>query len=283
MADTSNSELGSRLLTAAIGIPLLLYLLFWSPGWGFFALVAAAAAVATWEFCSIAYDDDHPTLRLLAVVSAVGVVAVLFFVPTELMAVILAAAVVLSLLQLFSFHDRERSTLELGTSITAVLYAGLFLGSMVVVHGAPRAGPWWALLAMVVAWASDTSAYFVGRATGDRPLYPSVSPNKSVEGSIGGLAGSLLGAGLCNWLIFPALGDWPTLSVGVFSLVVLPGNVLAQCGDLVESLFKRAHSVKDSGKILYGHGGILDRIDGLIFAAPWFYVCVTRLIPWIQG
>ncbi len=282
MADNSTSELTARLLTAFIGIPVLLYLLFWSPEWGFFVLVGAAAAVSTWEFCNIAYDDDHRTLRLLAIASAVAVVAALFYAPSGLIVVLLATTVVLSLWQLFSFHDQQRSTLELGTSVTAVLYSGLFLGSLVIVHGSPH-GPWWALLAMVVAWSSDTSAYFVGRATGNNPLYPAVSPNKSIEGSIGGLAGSLLGAGLCNWLIFPALSDWSILPIGIFALVVLPGNVLAQCGDLVESLFKRAHGVKDSGTILYGHGGILDRIDGLIFAAPWFYVCTTRLIPWIQG
>jgi phosphatidate cytidylyltransferase len=110
-------------------------------------------------------------------------------------------------------------------------------------------------------------------------LYPAVSPNKSIEGSAGGLVASLLGAGLCNWLIFPALGPWDPLGVGLFVTVVVPGNLLGQTGDLVESIIKRAHDVDDSGSIIYGHGGILDRIDGLIFAAPWFYICFVHLLP----
>lgn len=279
------SDLIPRLITAIVGIPALLYLIFWAGSWGFFGLVCAAAGVSAWEYCSITFGDAHPGGRLMGVGTAMSLVAVLFLAPDFLLEGIVGGAALIFLFYLFAYKDKKQVTHRIGSTITAMLYAGLFLGMLVPVHATNgAAGPLWVLLSMVVVWSSDTGAYFVGRAFGSRPLYKAVSPNKSVEGAVGGLGGSLLGASLCNWLIFPALStQWAAIGIGTFLLLVIPANLLAQCGDLVESIAKRAHDVKDSGSIIYGHGGILDRIDGLIFAVPWFYICITRIFPLMQA
>jgi len=273
-----NSELAARLITALVGIPILLALVFWTPDWGFALLVAAASGVAIWEYCSITYPSEHPFGRFATVGAGLLLTATLFFAPLQTPLVLCTLAIGLWFVFLFGHRDREDSSPHVAFSITGLLYGGLILGLIVPLHQSPL-GPWWVILTMVTVWASDSGAYFGGSALGSRPLYPSVSPNKSIEGSIAGILGSTAGFALCNWAIFPALSPWTPLSWWLCLGIVIPGNLLAQTGDLAESLVKRAHDVDDSGKILYGHGGILDRIDGLIFAVPWFYLCAVEVMP----
>ena len=124
----------------------------------------------------------------------------------------------------------------------------------------------WVLLAIALTFSNDTGAYFAGRALGRHKLYPAVSPAKTVEGGVGGmLAGLLVMLGARATLV-------PWLTVGDCLLAALPAGVIGPIGDLVESLIKRAFGVKDSGKLIPGHGGMLDRIDALLFVAAWLFV-----------
>ena len=122
------------------------------------------------------------------------------------------------------------------------------------------------MMALAVVWFGDSGAYFGGKAMGRHKLYPIVSPNKTWEGTISGLAASVLGAYIIHLLLLP------DLSLQIVVIAALVGGAVAQVGDLVESAFKRACGVKDSGQILPGHGGMLDRLDGLLFSAPVFAV-----------
>jgi phosphatidate cytidylyltransferase len=131
----------------------------------------------------------------------------------------------------------------------------------------------WVLLSMMLSWLADTAAYFSGRAFGRHKLYEKVSPKKTVEGAIGGLFGSTGGALLAHFWYLPEL-SW----VGAVALGIVAGG-LGQAGDLAESMIKRSTGVKDSGWIIPGHGGILDRIDALIFTAPVTWAYVTWLHP----
>ncbi len=274
MSDDS-SELVARVLTAIVSIPLLLGLIFWAPDWGFFGLVFAAVGVTVWEYCTITYGDEHLPGKIVAIALALGLATVLYWGPEYLLEALLVVIGATFLFFLFTFPDRDRVSHHIGSSVTAIVYGSLLLGVLGPLHA--EEGPFWIVLTMVTTWMSDTGAYFVGRSFGDHPLYEEVSPNKSIEGSIGGLIGSVVGAAVCNWL-FPVLGDWSPLAVGPLLLLAIPGNLLAQLGDLAESIIKRAHDVDDSGVIIYGHGGLLDRIDGLIFASPWFYICATHWV-----
>ena len=150
------------------------------------------------------------------------------------------------------------------------LYCGLLLASVVGLR--LRYGVGWVILAFVVTWGNDTFAYFAGHAFGKHKLYERISPKKTWEGFAGGAVGSVVGALVTRWLL---LAD--DLGVGTAVAVGLGGAVLGPLGDLAESMVKRAAGVKDSGKIIPGHGGLLDRIDALLFVAPWVYVCAAYL------
>ena len=125
-------------------------------------------------------------------------------------------------------------------------------------------GPAALLMLLVIVFAGDTGAYFAGRALGRHKLYPLVSPKKTIEGSVGGLIASIGGGALGAWLLVPQIPQTDALILGAAC------GLTAQIGDLAESMFKRASGTKDSGALLPGHGGMLDRLDGVLFAAPVF-------------
>jgi CDP-diglyceride synthetase len=154
-----------------------------------------------------------------------------------------------------------------GISSSALLLIALPLTYAIRLHGVSLAGKWLLLFAMVITWIGDTVAYFVGRAIGRRPFAPHLSPKKTWEGAVGSFAGSLLVA----WAM-AYLGRVNVATVHVLGMAAA-GNVAGQMGDLLESAYKRSAGVKDSGALLPGHGGILDRIDALILTFPvvWYY------------
>jgi phosphatidate cytidylyltransferase len=152
-----------------------------------------------------------------------------------------------------------------GISASGLILVAFPLTFAVRLHGLGQEGPRLLLFALVITWVGDTAAYFVGRAMGKHPLAPHLSPKKTWEGSAASLAGSLLvGVIFTRWLSAPL----PHLLA-----MAAAGNVAGQMGDLLESAYKRSAGVKDSGGLLPGHGGILDRIDALILAIPvvWYY------------
>jgi phosphatidate cytidylyltransferase len=152
-----------------------------------------------------------------------------------------------------------------GVSAGALIMVAFPLTFAVRLHGVPTFGPRLLLFALVIIWVSDTVAYFVGRAIGKHPFAPDLSPKKTWEGAIAGLFGSLLVA-----VIF---ARWLPATLPQLLLMAAVGNLAGQIGDLLESAFKRSAGVKDSGGLLPGHGGVLDRIDALILALPvvWYY------------
>ena len=154
-----------------------------------------------------------------------------------------------------------------GISSSALLLVALPLTYAIRLHGVSLVGPWILLFALVITWIGDTAAYFVGRAIGRYPFAPHLSPKKTWEGALASFAGSLLAA----W----AMAHWGSVNIAmahVFGMAAV-GNVAGQTGDLLESAYKRSAGVKDSGSLLPGHGGVLDRIDALILAFPvvWYY------------
>jgi phosphatidate cytidylyltransferase len=154
-----------------------------------------------------------------------------------------------------------------GISSSALLLVALPLTYSIRLHGVSLAGKWLLLFALVITWIGDTAAYFVGRAIGRHPFAPHLSPKKTWEGAVASFAGSLLVA----W----AMAHWGRVNVATVHVLGMAaaGNVAGQMGDLLESAYKRSAGVKDSGALLPGHGGILDRIDALILTFPvvWYY------------
>lgn len=169
--------------------------------------------------------------------------------------------IVFALVFLFRIGDMPRVATEVSILCFGFLYVPLLLGHLVLLRGQPL-GVQWLFLLLIIVMAGDSTAYYVGSTLGKHRLYLEVSPKKSVEGSLGGLAGSLAGTLIAKATFFPQLGI-----VDCVATALLLG-LLGQLGDLFESLIKRSCGVKDSGAIVPGHGGILDRLDSVLFAAP---------------
>lgn len=260
----SASDLPRRLGTAAVALPLLWAVFFLAHPAAGLALIAAALLVGLLEFFALL------EARRMAPYRAAGLVmAAAFFIdvaaPRPVPLAPLAALVALAA-ALAGAKDRERSIPAAAATLMGAAYLGALGGTMAALHVMPPAsrGPWRILLLLVAVMASDSLAYFTGRALGRRKLAPAVSPGKTVEGAIGGVVGGVVGAlavGLLGPPIPPVHAALLGAGVAVFGMV----------GDLAESLLKRWAGVKDAGRLFPGHGGMLDRLDSLLFAAPVLY------------
>jgi phosphatidate cytidylyltransferase len=209
--------------------------------------------------------------RSLAAVLGAGLVPCLYLQNGLSSGVWAAATLGVATLFLFSYRTIETVAKDCATILFGFLYLPLLLGHLVLLRNLPQ-GREWIFTIFLIVMLSDTSAYFVGSAIGKHRLYPAISPKKSVEGAIGGLIGGIAGALLAKFFWFPEL-SW-LLGAGIG----LTLGAIGQIGDLFESMLKRSYGVKDSGRIIPGHGGLLDRLDSLIFAFPPAYY----LVLWIQ-
>lgn len=254
--------LGVRVAVAAVGIPLMAGA-SWLGGWWLFALVLALAMLGYREFAGLAGGDLGQAAWIWG---TAGVpLAVLFFqIPGFYPAV--AAFWLLALFSLCLAPGFRDPLKAVSISFMGLAYVPGLLGHLILMRSIdPVRGFWLLLWTMALVWIGDTGAYFAGLLLGRLKLAPSVSPNKTVEGLLGGAAVTVAAAvGLDAWWRL-GIGPWHALAV---ALMV---TVFGTLGDLVESKLKREAGVKDSGTLLPGHGGVLDRFDSLMFAAPAVY------------
>lgn len=286
-----------RVATALVLIPVVVGLVLFTST----AVVAVATAVITvlalWEYFALGEAIGHRAYRIWTIFCALNIVvqqsgyrgnplssfnvlaggslpgSATIRVLTSLYSrevVLFVFILGLTVLTLFSKRALVESLPALGISSSALLVVAFPLSFAVHLHGIPEYGPKLLLFALVITWAGDTAAYFVGRAIGKHPLAPHISPKKTWEGSVGGMVGSLLVA----W----AFHYWIRIPIGHLMAMAVIGNVAGQMGDLLESAYKRSAGVKDSGGLLPGHGGVLDRIDALILCIPviWYYVVLVN-------
>jgi phosphatidate cytidylyltransferase len=274
-----------RVLTALVLVPAVLVVVFLGPRWQWLFTLATAgvAALAGWEFLGLAdrAGAKPPRIAVTACVIALFV-ARLFADSSELFRQSEAIFGVLALMLLIYCAFRspvERMMADASSSIFCLFYVGFTLATLPAMHEDTEvSGPSLVAFLLCVVWAGDIAAMYVGRAWGRHKLAPSMSPNKSWEGAIASLAGSLLAvAGLIS--LSNLLTGWNIVRLSFHSdvwtwwlILAVVVNVAAQVGDLIESALKRSAGVKDSGSLLPGHGGVLDRIDALLLAAPvlWY-------------
>jgi phosphatidate cytidylyltransferase len=267
--------LRARLLTAAVAIPILLYLIFRAPSPLFSAVVVLFTFLALLEYFAMAFPSQ-PHLQRWGVISG-GLVTLAMTAaspqsPFLFSGALMAAVTIGMLAALFTPGDPGRAITQLSWTILGILYAGAFLPHLIWLRVVPdQTGPGWILFVLAVAMGGDSAGYFAGRFWGKHPLMPSVSPKKTVEGALGAVAGNLLAGAVVKFL------QLPHVSWGEIVVLSLVAGVLAQLGDLCESLLKRAFGAKDSGWLLPGHGGVLDRADSLVFPTVLVYYWATFL------
>jgi phosphatidate cytidylyltransferase len=255
-----DANLKARLTTGLVGIPLLVVLIGWGDPWlfhGFFLLITLGALR---EYFAMGFPG-RPKDQVIGIAFGLAISSVVFFpqlTPGEL---VLAPLLMMMLsIYLFMHGQLEERLARLAWTLLGSLYLGYLLPHWSSLFRLPH-GRAWVFFVLVVIMAGDICAYFVGRRFGTKKLAPEISPGKTVQGAIGYVLGSV-SAGCLTGI---------SLAVGLswVELAMLSGllSVLGQVGDLFESWIKRAFAVKDSGRILPGHGGLLDRLDSLIFPA----------------
>ena len=282
-------NLAQRFLVAVVAVPILLFILHYhrpEPTW---AVMFIASLLAMHEFFAMTLpkEDRGPAV----VMGAIACIAFYWLDPVTLAyyrdvtslhkvfsfaaansgtVALVLAVIVPGLYYLFKFRDIPSVAGRYAATVAGIVYAGFlatYLAKLKLID--PHMVGDTVVLVLLVAWVADTGGYFAGRFLGKAKLYEAVSPKKTWAGAWGGLAGSLLGVAVLKL----AFADWLTWLDVV--LIAIPGGILGQMGDLAESLIKRSVGVKDSGALLPGHGGILDRIDAVLFIAPYVYTYLT--------
>lgn len=265
-----------RMITAAVAVPLIVLLVQFSNMFVFFMAILAVTVLALREIYEMMIAEEPAIGKWLAI--GMGCLVPLsvftgmrggadFFSSGPY------AVMVFCLLVFFIYHivlpgKYENAFPVVSAKFFGVVYVPVLLSFLLLVKNFPQGGNLMLFL-LFVTWAGDSGAYFVGTWIGQTPLAPKISPNKTVEGAVGSVVSSVLTAVLCQVLFLGAMTLWTGVILGIGI------NIMNQFGDLAESKIKRACRVKDSGTLIPGHGGVLDRIDSLLFAGPFLYYYVT--------
>lgn len=263
-----------RLYAALVFIPLFYLLVRYLPPIAFFGLVVGASWLSLMELYRLHFQPRLATIAIILGLAMTTLVLSHLQWPEALplhplLLVILIATL---LWYLLSKHDLSRSLVDVSVLIFGMLYIGFTLGHLLLIRALPD-GIFLLFFVILVTWAGDTGAYYAGVSMGRTPLAPRISPNKTVEGLLGGCLLAVVVALIARAWFIPSFTVVDTLVLGVML------TVAGLMGDLSESMFKRGAGVKDSGGLIPGHGGMLDRLDSLLLTAPTYYYYVT-LVKW---
>ena len=249
-----------------VALPLLLALLFAGPAWAWYLLILAACIMGAAELFGMTHPQDRisQALGILMTAAASGVLYRFGHDARWLMGLILTVPLLGVLIPVWRLGEIQSASLRLMSGIAGPLYVGIMLTTVALLRRDGGAG--FVVMALAFAWLGDTGGYFFGRFLGKRKLYPRLSPKKTVAGFVGALVGAALGGALASlWYL-------PLVPIAHAVPLAIVAGAAGQLGDLAESLLKRSTGVKDSGWIIPGHGGLLDRIDALLLVSPIVYL-----------
>ncbi|WP_454065053.1 phosphatidate cytidylyltransferase [Candidatus Nitrospira salsa] len=255
-----------RVYPALIFAPLFYVFIRYLPPAAFFALIFIVASLAFWEFTKVTLPTSPSSLSSTFWIGLVGLLLAALQWTDYLLPIMISTFIVVVLLLIFMFIPQQlKQRLPQPVAILfGIFYIGLCLGHLLLIRQL-NSGDLLIFFVILVTWAADTGGYYIGASIGKRPIAPRLSPKKTVEGFMAGIIFSVVLAILSHFWFLPSLSLLHCLIIGILLACV------GLLGDLAESAFKRSAGVKDSGSLIPGHGGILDRIDSLLLTAPTFY------------
>lgn len=268
----------SRIIVGLIGIPILVYVLYYG-GMLLFVFVEIISLIGSYEFYRMAKQNGkHPNIIIgLTMTLFIPIIVYLSQIYTLKVGIEFVIAVGMLLLMAIKVltNKVENSSVDIGETLIGTLYPSLLFSYCIMISFLSNGGKW-LLTAQIMVWVCDSFAYFVGLSIGRKIWnrgFSEISPKKSIEGSIGGIIFTIIALLISNHYFH--LTTVPPLQLGLLGLAIA---LTAQIGDLGESMYKREFKIKDSGTILAGHGGILDRFDSMLFVAPVMYYILKLCI-----
>jgi phosphatidate cytidylyltransferase len=254
-----------RWISGVIAVPILFAVIFYGSEVVFSVFIIIVILGAVIEYNRMVFNGGFFPEKLQALIIAILVPLAAFSGDLRIvLAVIAFSMIAVFSLSLLGMNGQSIDTVSVGKLVFGFIYIPFMLSHFILLRHSED-GIMWIFFILVLAFSGDIAAFYVGRSVGKRKLMPLVSPGKTVEGTVGLLIGSIVGCVLFQHFFLPRLPVFHAAALG------LSGGVMGQLGDLCESVIKRASGVKDSGSLVLGHGGLLDRLDCLIFIAPYVY------------
>ena len=264
-----------RWITGLTALPFLIYLVYLG-GIPFILLVGIASVCSLWEYFRILFNADrrrmYNAVTIWGYLISIAILISAHYSGAERVLAILSLNIILAAVFSIFIYKTDPAVVEIiQKQVVGIVYIPLSLSFLVVIRH-QTGGMTWIFLLLAIIFAGDISAFYVGSYLGRHKLSPAISPGKTIEGALGGLAANLLMGVLGKIFFFPAVNWLPALSFFVLA------GIAGQAGDLFESEMKRSSQIKDSGGLLPGHGGFLDRIDALLFASPVAYLFIMFIL-----
>lgn len=251
-----------RLIVAIILLPLLYLYVMRLPSIYFFCLILLVSTLALWEFYSMYKVDGY--MKVTGLILGLTIPVTFYKSPENYSSILIFLMILLFVVRLFGRREPFLSLRDLGNVIVPLLYIPCLLNFQLHLR---EMGPQWIVFLYGTVWASDSLAFYIGKTIGRRKLYKEISPNKTVAGAVGSLIGGVIATYIFSLFLINM----------ELKRVIMVGSIIgisAVIGDLIESMFKRDAGVKDSSKIIPGHGGILDKIDGSLFTGPVLWLII---------
>ncbi|HUP50058.1 MAG TPA: phosphatidate cytidylyltransferase [Thermoanaerobaculia bacterium] len=256
----------SRELTAVVLSPFIIWLVFWGPDWVFSPVVALVSLLALYEFLILGRCKGYEMPVFLCLAVAFLIIAAFVLEDLSVEVGVYVALLVIPASYVFGKYDIDEALPSSAVAVMATLYVGMLGGSLIRLRHDFEAGPRLIGFLLFVVWLGDAGAYYVGKKFGRYQLSPRISPKKTIEGLAGGIITSVVTATVIH---FAFLDELPLLHAMIAGALLSVAGVV---GDLAESMWKRSAAVKDSGTLIPGHGGFLDRFDSILFTAPILYI-----------
>lgn len=262
----------ARELTALVAAPAAIWITGWGPVWLFNATMAAICVLAMYEFLALGKAKGYDVPVVLCILIMLLIMAAFILDDLSVELGMFAALLIIPASYVMTSKPLEDSLPSSAVAVLATTYVGMLGGSLIRLHNDFPEGYKLVFFLLLVVWLGDSGAYYVGKQFGKHKLSPRISPKKTIEGLFGGMTASIVAAIVIHYTFFP---NFPLLHAIIAGVILSFAGVI---GDLAESMWKRSAAVKDSGTLIPGHGGFLDRFDSILFTAPILYCYWTLIV-----